>query len=105
MSRQRELKSDQPGYFEIFEGAGDSGWYFVWNCPCGCGKVNSIPLVKVGVDHGTHTWEWDGNFAQATITPSVRELGGCKSHFNLTKGVYQIHADGAPAAPNIYQGT
>lgn len=98
------LENDQPGFFKIFEGTGDSGWYFACNCPCGCKYPDSVPLHKAGgaPSPWEKHWEWDGNFTHPTITPSFKRHTPCGVHFNLTRGVYQIHGDGAPAAPNIF---
>jgi hypothetical protein len=99
----RSLASLQPGYFEIFEGAMDSGWHFTCNCPCGCRCPDIVPLHKAGdpPKFGKH-WEWDGNLTHPTITPSFKRHTPCGVHFNLNAGVYTIHADGARAAPDIY---
>jgi len=100
----RQLASDQPGYFEIFEGAGDSGWYFMCNCPCGCKYPDIVPLEKAGESrHSGKHWGWDGNLTHPTITPSFERHTPCGVHFNLNAGVYTIHGDGAPGAADIYR--
>lgn len=101
----RELKSEQPGYFEIFLGAGDSGWYFQCKCPCGCRYNDSIPLHKAGDPPSIWEkyWEWDGNLTRPTLTPSMRRHTPCAIHFNVTAGKYVWHADSpTPLAPNVY---
>lgn len=102
----RQLKSDQPGYFEIWKGAGESGWYFACNCPCGCRYPDSVPLDKAGEPPKGgpgNRWQWDGNLTHPTITPSFKRHTPCGIHFNLNAGVYTVHSDGAPAATNIYR--
>lgn len=70
-------------YWAKTEGSEISRLHFV--CPCGCGKVGSIP-VDVGKkkDRG---WLWDGNETVPTLTPSVFCTGWpCRWHGYLTKG-------------------
>jgi hypothetical protein len=100
-----ELPSDQPGYFQIFLGAGKSGWYFQCNCPCGCRYPDLVPIELKGENkRGGKHWEWDGDLTHPTLSPSLRRTGtACKIHFNVTKGVYINHGDGAPNAPNVYR--
>lgn len=100
-----ELPSKQPGYFQIFLGPADSGWYFLCNCPCGCEHLDIVPIELKG-ENTWHRdgWAWDGNLARPTLTPSLRRTGTpCKIHFNVTEGAYVIHSDGAPAAPDVYR--
>lgn len=102
----RQLASDQPGYFEIFEDAGGSGWYFLCNCPCGCKYPDIVPLHRAGGPPRSFPsvfWEWDGNLERPTITPSFKRHTPCGVHFNLNAGIYTIHADGAPGAANLYR--
>jgi hypothetical protein len=99
------IASNQPGYFEILEGAGDSGWYFRCRCPCGCQYPDIVPLQRMGdsPNRSGVYWVWDGNLSHPTITPSFRRHTPCRVHFSLTRGIYEIHPDGAPGAPNLYQ--
>jgi hypothetical protein len=98
-----ELKSDQPGYFEIWENP-PGNWGFACNCPCGCKFPDFVPLRKKGDPPRTDKhWEWDGNLTRPTITPSFKRHTPCGIHFNLNAGVYLVHADGAPAAANVYR--
>jgi hypothetical protein len=103
--RASDLKSDQPGYFQIVLGAGGSGWYFFCNCPCGCKYPDSVALELKGehTRHGNHFWHWDGNLSHPTLTPSFKRHTPCGVHFNLNAGVYTVHPDGAPAHPNVYR--
>lgn len=34
-------------------------------------------------------WNWNGDFAEPTITPSIDCRGGCGRHFTMVKGVPQ----------------
>ena len=106
-----ELPSDQPGYFQIFIGPMGSGWYFLFNCPCGCGTPGIVPIELQGETSRTEFeqrhpsaifWRWDGDLERPTLSPSLRRNIACKVHFNVEKGKYTIHPDGAPAAPNCF---
>lgn len=106
MTISNPIPSSQPGAFHIFLGAWDSGWYFKCNCPCGCKFPDIVPLHRAGdppLNPIHKFWEWDGNMTHPTITPSFKRHTPCGVHFNLTKGVYIIHGDGAPGAANIYR--
>lgn len=37
-------------------------------CPCGCSGVYQLP---VATQQGPGVWQWDGNQAEPTITPSI----------------------------------
>jgi len=105
----RKLKSDQPGYFEIFEGDGDSGWYFACKCPCGCQYDDIVPIYRVGVaQKHVHNvaWQWDGDLQKPTLVPSFKRHTPCGIHFNITGGKHVRHDDPGTAqlASNVYQG-
>jgi hypothetical protein len=78
---------------------------FVANCPCGCGQQDIyLPLVRDPAEkQSNHDWVWDGNEDAPTLAPSIRRNSGCRAHFHLEGGVYKMHADGAPAAPDVYR--
>ncbi len=94
-------------------GAGGSGWYFVYNCPCGCQYPDMVPIELNGETERAERhqrtpefvyWEWDGNLTHPTLSPSLRRTGTpCKIHFNVTQGIYINHGDGAPNAPDVYR--
>jgi hypothetical protein len=101
-----QLPSSQPGFWKIYRGPANSGWYFACNCPCGCQYPDIVPIEKAG----EHTrgpnqvfWEWDGNLQAPTLSPSFKRHTPCAIHFNLTKGIYIAHADGAPLSPHIWK--
>lgn len=100
-----DLPSKQPGYFQIFISRTVGDWYLLYNCPCGCGDTEILPLELKGENTWHRTgWLWDGDLERPTFTPSFKRHGSaCKVHFNVEKGCYIIHADGAPAASNCYR--
>ena len=85
-----QLKSNQPGYFEIFKGAGDSGWYFACNCPCGCPYMDVVLLHKHGDPpiNPIHThWEWEGDSIVQQFQQYSAKLaleGSLRGHFMKT---------------------
>lgn len=57
-------------------------------CPCGCGDSIYLP-VCVGTKE---KYKW-GFSPGPHLTPSVRRLNACKSHFNVeANGVVKMHA-------------
>lgn len=55
-----------------------------FNCPCKCGEVISLPLMK------NQKPRWQVSFdiiGRPTLFPSVHRMDGCKSHFWIKKGV------------------
>lgn len=50
-----------------------------FRCPCGCND-----LVWIRINSKEHpTWEIKGN----SITPSMKRVNGCQSHFHITNGI------------------
>lgn len=67
-------------------------------CPCGCGQGSLRLPVGDGVKpHRTavtaHTWLYRSDKNGPTLEPSIRDVGGCKAHFNITDGQVVWHAD------------
>lgn len=60
-----------------------------FRCPCGCGSSCYTVL------RGNHPQRWDYSLGPngPTLTPSIRYLGGCKAHFNITDGKVIMHGD------------
>ena len=63
-----------------------------FRCPCGCGAFCPTYLTnKEGnIEPGHPRWTYSPG---PTLTPSIRYLGGCKSHFNITNGKVVMHGD------------
>lgn len=57
-------------------------------CPCGCGRTCYTPLGLKGP-----RWSYSQDLNGPTLTPSIRYLSGCKTHFNITDGKVIIHPD------------
>jgi hypothetical protein len=102
MNWRERLEGKGPGGWVIWQGEGASGLYFACNCPCGCEDEVIIPI---GYQHEpNYGWGWDGNKERPTLTPSLRRIGSCASHFNLTAGNYVWHGDSPrPIAPNVWR--
>lgn len=52
-------------------------------CPCGCSDVCSVPIDP---SFDKQAWNFNGNYVQPTLTPSILRLSGCKWHGFLTNG-------------------
>lgn len=67
-----------------------------FRCPCGCGSECYTPVTDATKGQVKSPREWlfsreaDG---KPTLSPSIRYLGGCKAHFNITGLRTIIHAD------------
>lgn len=61
---------------------GENGfqWYCAMSCPCGCGATIHLNLR----DDGDVCWRLRSEWSGATLSPSVRRIVGCRSHFFLT---------------------
>lgn len=64
-------------------------------CPCGCGRRCPTQLVEPGHEKqpNDHHWNFSRGPNGITLSPSIRYLSGCKTHFNLTDGEAVVHAD------------
>lgn len=65
--------------------AGDKGreWLAVFRCPCGCGDIIQLNLLKEARPR------WRIRYLKKrrlTITPSISRLVNCRSHFTLVNG-------------------
>jgi hypothetical protein len=51
-------------------------------CPCGCGHEMWLPVKLAGEpDEGGYAWQWNGDEANAVLTPSVYNTGlPCRWH-------------------------
>lgn len=70
-----------PGAYELRRYDGETGIAF--RCPCGCGKEGYLPIRPQDIGP---SWEFDGNDASPTVSPSVLFTGGCKWHGWLRNG-------------------
>ena len=69
---------------------GNEVWAVNFMCPCGCGSQTYTPIRKR--KHGP-AWNFKEDKDGPTITPSIRFIGGCKAHFNITNGKTVFHGD------------
>lgn len=53
-----------------------------FKCPCGCGAPVYLGISVTVASH-PHLWEFDG---KDTITPSIQQREGCKSHYHIRAG-------------------
>lgn len=63
-------------------------------CPCGCGGLMDLPIYREGQPKpAPNAWLWNGDRQQPTLTPSIRDLSGCRFHGFLTGGVWTFCSD------------
>lgn len=61
----------------------NQSYWAIFNCPCGCKNVISLPLQK---NHNPH-WRLEHSFeGKPTLYPSVWQNKGCMSHFWVVNG-------------------
>ncbi len=50
----------------------------IYTCPCGCGRQRALAFKPPSADdikYKRHTWAWDGNKENPTLTPSINHVG------------------------------
>jgi len=82
----------KPGEMQVFC-EGDAPVMVDFLCPCGCGNTCPTHLVPPGAEKKPADRRW--NFSRGpngpTLSPSIRWLSECKSHFTITDGKVQMH--------------
>ncbi len=58
-------------------------WALQFKCPCGCGDNIILNLLRDADPCWRYTLDAAG---EMTISPSIRRVVGCKSHFFIVKG-------------------
>lgn len=57
-------------------------WALQLKCPCGCGADIILNLLR----DADPCWRYTMNGGEVSISPSIRRVVGCKSHFFISKG-------------------
>lgn len=52
-------------------------------CPCGCGEITKLSLAQTARPRWKAEIDW---LNRPTISPSIRQLSGCKSHYWIKEG-------------------
>lgn len=55
-----------------------------YRCPCGCDQVVHLPVQGMG--EASHRWGLVVEGEVPTLSPSIRETGGCLSHYYIRNG-------------------
>lgn len=61
-----------------------------FRCPCGCGEKIMLSLAAQRRPHWTVTLDWLG---RPTLSPSVRQVTQCRSHYWVKRGKLEWCAD------------
>lgn len=61
-------------------------WFVAMICPCGCGEVLYMNLLRERRPSWSFSVETDGTI---TLTPSVWRQKGCRSHFYVRRGIVE----------------
>lgn len=64
-------------------GEGEYLWFIVFLCPCGCGELVQLNLLPDARPRWSAERHPDGT---VTLSPSVWQVAGCRSHFFLRRG-------------------
>lgn len=66
----------------------DNSPYVEYNCPCGCGRVVTLPTKKH--QDGYDGWDYLEKDGKVTLSPSVLSSGfSCKSHYFIRNNALQ----------------
>lgn len=74
---------DDPRPFEVYAIGDPHIWQAAFLCPCGCGHLIQLSLLKSYSPRWDLKVDRDGN---ATISPSVWRTMGCQAHFFVRGG-------------------
>ena len=88
------LESGQWAWVTAEKGA--DPWLLAFGCPCGtcCGAGgvvhNSYLAVSRGKSKVEHQWEWDGDWHEPTLSPSIQRRGACDWHGWFRSGLFVV---------------
>lgn len=92
VDHDRIFDDDVPDGAFCFKSDEPSRVYLV--CPCGCKALMHLGIRRAGEPRSsTPQWEWDGNLKAPSLDPSIRDLGGCRFHGYLKRGVWTFCDD------------
>jgi hypothetical protein len=74
---------DNPRAFEVYAIGDPHIWQAALLCPCGCGHLIQLSLLKSDSPRWRLRVDRDGN---ATISPSIWRTLGCQAHFFVRGG-------------------
>jgi hypothetical protein len=76
-----DWSTDQEGIFTLSLVEGKE--YACFTCPCGCGSPHVLRIRPAP----SPSWEFSiGRTGGPTLSPSIENKGGCKSHFYIEDG-------------------
>jgi hypothetical protein len=87
-----KLKSGEWAW--VVEEHGRDPFQIAFGCPCdnNCGGGNVVHNSYIAVSrentNDPHQWNWDGNWDEPTLTPSIQRRGVCNWHGYLRQGKF-----------------
>lgn len=85
--RLLEEVPDAPADREVYLiGEGDHLWSAAFQCPCGCGALIQLNILRDAKPRWEVTRHSDGT---VSLYPSVWRQVGCRSHFVLRQGIIE----------------
>lgn len=79
-------------------GEGKHDWFAALVCPCGCQEVVRLNLQPDSRPRWHAHKHWNGT---VSLTPSIRRIRGCRSHFWLRNGSIQWCLDDPGSGASI----
>lgn len=67
-------------------GAAGAPWSAALLCPCGCGEIVHLSLIKDDVPSWSSSISASG---KVTLWPSINRVRGCRAHFFVRRGCVQ----------------
>jgi hypothetical protein len=84
-----EFRSDEPEFIPnnliYIIGERPHYWMLCLKCPCGCGEIIRLNILKEAKPRWRFTIRW----RRITIYPSIWRSVSCRSHFHIRKGKVQ----------------
>lgn len=89
----------KPGEMQILKDESGVVRMVNFRCPCGCGRECPTRVVTMAEKADPKKQDvfkdrcWGFDEATLTLSPSIRYLSACKSHFNVEGGKVKMHAN------------
>lgn len=90
-----DIGKPAPGVMQVYKDENGIPLMVDFLCPCGCGNTCPTHLVTPGQvkQANDRHWNYSLDSLGPSLSPSIRYLSGCKSHFNIVDGKVYMHTD------------